>query len=70
MQLLVRDLDGTKLLAGEQPIGEPRGDGLAFTANVPVAPGGYVIRVALIDGAGRVGSVDHRVEARRSRSAR
>lgn len=66
VQLLVRDLQGTKLLAGEQPIGEPRGDGLVFTANVPVAPGGYVMRVALIDGAGRVGSVDHRVEARRS----
>ena len=32
VQLLVRDLEGTKLLAGEQPIGEPRGDGLAFTA--------------------------------------
>ena len=66
VQLLVRDLQGTKLLAGEQPIGEPRGDGLAFTANVPVTPGGYVIRVAIIDGAGRIGSVDHRVEARRS----
>jgi tetratricopeptide (TPR) repeat protein len=65
VQLLVRNLEGTKLLAGEQPIGEPRGDGLAFSANVPVAPGGYVIRVAVIDGAGRVGSVDHRIEARR-----
>jgi VWFA-related protein len=65
VQLLVRDLDGTKLLAGEQPIGEPRGDGLTFTANVPVAPGGYVLRVAVIDGAGRVGSVDHRIDARR-----
>jgi hypothetical protein len=65
VQLLIRDLEGTKLLAGEQPIGQPRGDGLSFTANVPVAPGGYVLRVALIDGAGRVGSVDHRVDARR-----
>ena len=66
VQLLVRNLDGTKLLAGEQPIGEPRGDGLAFTANVPVAPGGYVLRVAVIDGAGRVGSVDHRIDAHRT----
>jgi VWFA-related protein len=65
VQLLVRNLEGTKLLAGEQPIGEPRGDGLAFTANVPVAPGGYVLRVAVIDGAGRVGSVDHRIDAHR-----
>ena len=68
VQLLIRDLDGTKLLAGEQPIGEPRGDGLTFTANVPVAPGGYVLRVAVIDGAGRVGSVDHRVDAGGCRS--
>jgi VWFA-related protein len=66
VQLLVRNLEGTKLLAGEQPIGEPRGDGLAFTANVPVAPGGYVVRVAVIDGAGRVGSVDHRIDAHRT----
>jgi tetratricopeptide (TPR) repeat protein len=64
VQLLVRDMEGNRILAGEQPIGEPRGDGLAFTANVPVAPGSYVVRVAVIDGAGHVGSVDHRIDAR------
>ena len=66
VQLLLRDMNGTKVLAGEQPIGEPRGDGLSFTANVGVTPGSYVARVAVIDGAGRVGSVDHRVDARRA----
>ena len=65
VQLLVRGIDGTKLLAGEQPIGQPNGDGLTFSANVPVAAGSYVFRVAVIDGAGRVGSVDHRVDAQR-----
>ena len=55
-----------QLLAGEQPIGEPRGDNLVFTANVPVAPGTYVARVAVIDGAGRIGSVDHRIDAHRA----
>ena len=66
VQLLLRDMEGAKVLAGEQPIGEPRGDGLSFTANVTVTPGSYVARVAVIDGAGRVGSVDHRVDARRA----
>ena len=56
----------SSVLAGEQPVGEPRGDGLVFTANVPVAPGSYVVRVAVIDGAGRVGSVDHRIDAHRA----
>ena len=39
-----------------------RGDGLTFSANVPLAPGSYIIRIAVIDGTGRVGSVDHRVD--------
>jgi VWFA-related protein len=62
VQVVVRDLDGKKLLAGEQPLGEPTGDGLSFSTHVPIAPGTYVVRVAVIDGAGHVGSVDHRVE--------
>ena len=66
VQLLVRDLEGKKLLAGEQPIGEPRGDGLAFSANVPSRRAATSSGSAVIDGAGRVGSVDHRVDARRS----
>jgi VWFA-related protein len=65
VQILIRDLNGTRVLAGEQPVGEPRGDGLVFTAYVPVTAGDYVARLAVIDGAGRIGSVDHRVEARR-----
>ena len=32
------------------------------TSRVP--PGSYIVRLAVMDGAGRVGSVDHRVEAR------
>ena len=64
VQVLVRDLQGTKVLAGEHPLGQPKGDGLSFTTNIPLAPGTYVIRVAVIDGTGRVGSVDHRTDAR------
>jgi VWFA-related protein len=64
VQVLVRDLDGKKLMAGEQAIGEPNGEGLSFTANVPILPGSYIVRVAVIDGNGRVGSVDHRADVR------
>jgi VWFA-related protein len=64
VQVVVRDLEGKKVLAGEQPIGEPTGDGLSFTSNIPISPGNYVIRVAVIDSAGHVGSVDHRVDVR------
>lgn len=62
-QVAVNDLTGKKLLSGEQPLGEPAGDGLRFSANVAVPPGSYIVRVAVMDSAGRVGSVDHRVEA-------
>ena len=66
VQIMIRDINGVRVLAGEQPVGEPRGDNLVFTANVPVAPGTYVARVAVIDGAGRIGSVDHRIDAHRA----
>ncbi len=63
-QLVVRDLEGKTIMMGEKPLGEPTGDGLTFSANVPLAPGSYIIRIAVIDGMGRVGSVDHRADVR------
>ncbi|CAN5891475.1 hypothetical protein BH24ACI4_BH24ACI4_25970 [soil metagenome] len=63
-KIVVRDFDGKEVLAGEQPLGEPTGDGLWFATSIPLPAGRYVVRVAVIDGAGRVGSVDHRAEAR------
>jgi tetratricopeptide (TPR) repeat protein len=64
-QLLVSNLEGKKVLAGEKPIGQPTGaGGLSFSASVPLSPGSYIIRIAVIDGAGRVGSVDHRADVR------
>jgi tetratricopeptide (TPR) repeat protein len=62
--VLVRDATGRKIFAGEHPVGEPTADGLDFSANVVLDPGSYIVRVAVIDGAGRVGSVDHRVEVK------
>ncbi len=63
-QVLLRDLNGTKILAGEHPLGESSGTDVLFSTNMSVPPGSYIARVAVMDSAGRVGSVDHRVEAR------
>ena len=64
-QVVVRDLEGKKILAGEQPLGDATANGLPFATNLAVPPGSYVVRVAIMDSAGQVGSVDHRVEAQR-----
>lgn len=64
LQLLVRDLKGQNIVHGEQRLGEPNASSLPFATNVRVAPGTYIVRLAVIDGAGHVGSVDHRVDAR------
>jgi VWFA-related protein len=63
-QLLVRDLEGKSILSGEKPLGDAAGDLLPFSAEIPVVPGTYIVRLAVMDSAGRVGSVDHRVDAR------
>jgi tetratricopeptide (TPR) repeat protein len=63
-QVLVQDLEGNRIVAGERALGQPAGDVLAFSANLPLPPGSYVIRVAVIDGTGRIGAVDHRADVR------
>jgi VWFA-related protein len=63
LQVLVRDLQGKRVAAGEQKLDAlPAGTAL-FATNIRVPPGSYVVRLAVQDAAGRVGSVDHRVEA-------
>ena len=61
-QVLVRDLEGNQVMAGEQPLGGASSDVLPFSMNMPVPPGSYILRVAVMDSAGRVGSVDHRTD--------
>ncbi len=63
-QVLVRDLDGKKIVAGEQSLGEATSDVLPFASNIPLPAGSYIVRAAVMDAAGRVGSVDHRVEVK------
>ena len=69
LRLLVRDLEGTKVAAGKVAIAPPSvprasGDTLPFSANLSVPPGRYIVRVGVMDSAGRVGSADHRVDVR------
>jgi VWFA-related protein len=65
IQVAVHDMAGRQVLSGEQPIGEPDGDGLTFSTSFPVSPGSYVVRIAVMDARGSVGSIDHRVDAQR-----
>jgi TolA-binding protein len=64
-QVLIKDLEGKRVLSNEKPLGTATADGLPFTMNIPVPAGQYIVRVAVMDSAGHVGSVDHRVDARR-----
>jgi VWFA-related protein len=61
-QVVVRDLEGKKVLSGDQPLGDVTGSVLPFSTSLPVTPGTYIVRLAVMDAAGRVGSVDHRAE--------
>ena len=63
LQVVVRDIDGKKILAGEQPVSEATADGLKFSTNIPLPQGDYVVRIGLMDSTGRVGSVEHRVRS-------
>jgi VWFA-related protein len=63
-QVVVRELEGKETIYEEQPLGETTGINLPFTANLSLRPGSYIIRLAVMDAGGNVGSVDHRVEAR------
>ena len=64
-QVAVRNIDGGEVVSTEQPLGDAAEDRLPFSMNLPVANGSYIVRFAVMDSTGRVGSVDHRVEARR-----
>jgi tetratricopeptide (TPR) repeat protein len=64
LQVVVRDLEGRRIVAGEQSITIPDVSPAPFATHIRVPPGSYLVRLAVQDAAGRVGSVDHRVEAR------
>jgi VWFA-related protein len=64
-QVAVRNIEGGEVVSTEQPLGDVTEDRIPFSMNLPVTPGSYIVRFAVMDGTGRVGSVDHRVEVRR-----
>ena len=64
-QLVIRDLEGKQVVSEEQPLGAATSERLPFSVNVPIAPGSYIVRMAVMDSAGHVGSVDHRADARK-----
>ncbi len=64
LHLPVSDLNGKKITSGQAPLMYPGGDALPFSTNIGVPPGSYIVRIGVIDSAGRVGSVDHRVDVR------
>src|SRR5262245_21573839 len=64
VRVLISDLLGKKVAGGDMPLTHANEDMLPFSTNVYVAPGTYLVRVAVMDSAGRVGSVDHRADAR------
>lgn len=64
VRVLVSDLQGTKVTSGEVPLMHTGEDTMPFSTNIAVPPGNYIVRVGVIDSAGHVGSVDHRVDVR------
>jgi hypothetical protein len=64
LRLQVSDLQGKKVTSGEVALAHGDGNTLPFSTNVPLPPGSYIVRIGVMDSAGRVGSVDHRVEVR------
>jgi VWFA-related protein len=64
-QFVMRDQGGREFLSEEQFLGHATGDRLPFSVDVPARPGTYALRLAVMDAAGRVGSVDHRADVGR-----
>ena len=62
LHVAVKSLDGRKVTGGQVAINNSGGDVLPFSMNLGVPPGSYVVRLGVIDSAGHVGSVDHRVD--------
>jgi hypothetical protein len=64
LRVLISDLMGKRVAGGDMPLTHANEDTLPFSTNASVAPGTYIVRVAVMDSGGRVGSVDHRADAR------
>src|SRR4051812_24617969 len=63
VQVLLQNPSGAVVESAAQTIGPATSERLPFTTSVAVAPGRYVIRAAVMDAAGSVGSVDRAIDA-------
>ncbi len=66
LQIVLEDASGKPLAGGRRSLGDADGDEFPFSTSLSVDPGVYTIRAAVMDAAGTVGSVHHRVDARRT----
>ena len=62
LRVLVSDIDGKRIAGGELPISHRNEETMPFATNIGVPRGSYIVRVAVMDSAGRTGSVDHKVD--------
>jgi VWFA-related protein len=62
LRVLVSDIDGKRIAGGEVPLSHGTEETLPFSSNIGVPPGSYIVRVAVMDSAGRTGSVDHKAD--------
>src|SRR4051794_588614 len=62
-QMLIRNLDGNKIVTTAQPLGDAVDGVLPFSTNFTVPPGVYIVRFAVMDSAGHVGAVERRIDA-------
>jgi VWFA-related protein len=64
-QLLLQDLSGKAAASPVQEIGSAVSDRFPFSTSIAVEPGRYIVRAAVADCAGAVGSVDHVLDVQR-----
>jgi Flp pilus assembly protein TadD len=64
LKVLVSDTEGKKIASGDMPLAAAGGATRSFSTNIAVPQGSYIVRLGVIDSAGRVGSVDHRADVR------
>jgi VWFA-related protein len=63
IQVLLQTAAGRTVQSAVQPLGPATAERLPFTTSVNLEPGRYIVRAAVMDAGGHVGSVDHPIDA-------
>jgi VWFA-related protein len=64
LQVLLQEISGRVVSSAIHEVGTAVSDRVPFTTSVAVEPGRYIVRAAVIDDSGNVGSVDHAIDVR------